>query len=94
MFPIGEFARLGQVSPHILHHYDQLGLLVPWEIGAENSIADPVPGHILMGVAARGGSPCSQLRKIDSSPIPFTICFQKSIDILPIGAYTNHIKII
>ena len=51
MFPIGEFARLGQVSPHILHHYDQLGLLVPWEIGAENGIADPVPGHILMGVA-------------------------------------------
>ena len=57
MFPIGEFARLGQVSPHILHHYDQLGLLVPWEIGAENSIADPVPGHILMGVAARGAAP-------------------------------------
>ena len=55
MFSIGEFARLGQVSPHILHHYDQLGLLVPWEIGAENGIADPVPGHILMGVAARGG---------------------------------------
>ena len=49
MFPIGEFARLGQVSPHILHHYDQLGLLVPWEIGAENSIADPVHGHILRG---------------------------------------------
>ena len=29
MLNIGEFARLGQVSPRMLRHYDQLGLLVP-----------------------------------------------------------------
>ena len=29
MLNIGEFARLGQVSPRMLRHYDQLGLLKP-----------------------------------------------------------------
>ena len=29
MLSIGEFARLGQVSPRMLRHYDQLGLLTP-----------------------------------------------------------------
>ncbi len=29
MLNIGEFARLGQVSPRMLRHYDQLGLLQP-----------------------------------------------------------------
>ena len=29
MLSIGEFARLGQVSPRMLRHYDQLGLLRP-----------------------------------------------------------------
>ncbi len=29
MLNIGEFARLGQVSPRMLRHYDQLGLLTP-----------------------------------------------------------------
>jgi DNA-binding transcriptional MerR regulator len=29
MLNIGEFARLGQVSPRMLRHYDQLGLLAP-----------------------------------------------------------------
>ena len=29
MLNIGEFARLGQVSPRMLRHYDQLGLLEP-----------------------------------------------------------------
>jgi DNA-binding transcriptional MerR regulator/effector-binding domain-containing protein len=29
MLTIGEFARVGQVSPRMLRHYDRLGLLVP-----------------------------------------------------------------
>ena len=29
MLNIGEFARLGQVSPRMLRHYDELGLLTP-----------------------------------------------------------------
>src|SRR2546422_378241 len=29
MLNIGEFARLGQVSPRMLRHYDELGLLKP-----------------------------------------------------------------
>src|SRR5687767_14802491 len=29
MLSIGDFARLGQVSPRMLRHYDQLGLLRP-----------------------------------------------------------------
>jgi DNA-binding transcriptional MerR regulator len=29
MLTIGEFARLGQVSPRMLRHYDELGLLTP-----------------------------------------------------------------
>lgn len=29
MLNIGEFARLGQVTPRMLRHYDELGLLRP-----------------------------------------------------------------
>lgn len=32
MYKIGEFSRLGQVSPRMLRHYDQLGLLRPSQI--------------------------------------------------------------
>src|SRR5436305_1421879 len=32
MLNIGEFARLGQVSPRMLRHYDQLGLLTPEQV--------------------------------------------------------------
>jgi DNA-binding transcriptional MerR regulator len=35
MLNIGEFARLGQVSPRMLRHYDQLGLLRPERVDAE-----------------------------------------------------------
>jgi len=35
MLNIGEFARLGQVSPRMLRHYDQLGLLAPERVDAE-----------------------------------------------------------
>src|SRR4051812_33961445 len=38
MLNIGEFARLGQVSPRMLRHYDELGLLKP-------SRADPQTGY-------------------------------------------------
>lgn len=34
MLSIGEFARLGQVSPRMLRHYDQLGLLRPERVDA------------------------------------------------------------
>jgi DNA-binding transcriptional MerR regulator len=36
MLNIGEFARLGQVSPRMLRHYDQLGLLVPERVDSDN----------------------------------------------------------
>src|SRR5215471_14922100 len=29
MFGVGAFARLGQVSVRTLHHYDEIGLLIP-----------------------------------------------------------------
>ncbi len=35
MLNIGEFARLGQVSPRMLRHYDQLGLLKPERVDPE-----------------------------------------------------------
>src|SRR3974390_429871 len=34
MLNIGEFARLGQVSPRMLRHYDEIGLLRPDRIDA------------------------------------------------------------
>ena len=36
MLNIGEFARLGQVSPRMLRHYDELGLLRPEQVGSAN----------------------------------------------------------
>jgi DNA-binding transcriptional MerR regulator len=38
MLNIGEFARLGQVSPRMLRHYDELGLLTPQRV-------DPTSGY-------------------------------------------------
>lgn len=38
MLTIGEFARLGQVSPRMLRHYDELGLLRPASV-------DPASGY-------------------------------------------------
>src|SRR5579862_9678762 len=35
MLSIGEFAKIGQVSPRMLRHYDQLGLLVPERVDGE-----------------------------------------------------------
>jgi DNA-binding transcriptional MerR regulator len=43
MLNIGEFARLGQVSPRMLRHYDQLGLLRPERV-------DPDTGYRSYGV--------------------------------------------
>jgi DNA-binding transcriptional MerR regulator len=36
MLTIGQFARLGQVSPRMLRHYDELGLLRPAHIDPDN----------------------------------------------------------
>ena len=36
MLNIGEFARLGQVSPRMLRHYDELGLLTPDRIDPDS----------------------------------------------------------
>jgi DNA-binding transcriptional MerR regulator len=47
MLNIGEFARLGQVSPRMLRHYDQLGLLVPERV-------DPDTGYRSYGVQQLG----------------------------------------
>src|SRR5581483_10909792 len=43
MLNIGEFARLGQVSPRMLRHYDQLELLRPERV-------DPFTGYRSYGV--------------------------------------------
>ena len=43
MLNIGEFAKLGQVSPRMLRHYDQLGLLKPERV-------DPDSGYRSYGV--------------------------------------------
>ena len=43
MLNIGEFARLGQVSPRMLRHYDKLGLLRPERV-------DPETGYRSYGV--------------------------------------------
>src|SRR5208283_3344592 len=43
MLNIGEFARLGQVSPRMLRHYDELGLLRPDRV-------DTASGYRLYGV--------------------------------------------
>jgi DNA-binding transcriptional MerR regulator/predicted transcriptional regulator YdeE len=47
MLNIGEFARLGQVSPRMLRHYDQLGLLAPDRV-------DPETGYRSYGVQQLG----------------------------------------
>ena len=36
MLNIGEFARLGQVSPRMLRHYDELGLLTPERVDPDS----------------------------------------------------------
>ena len=43
MLTIGEFARLGQVTPRMLRHYDQIGLLQPERV-------DPGSGYRYYGV--------------------------------------------
>ena len=47
MLNIGEFARLGPVSPRMLRHYDETGLLKPREV-------DPQTGYRLYDVASLG----------------------------------------
>src|SRR6185437_11063057 len=47
MLNIGEFARLGQVSPRMLRHYDEVGLLKPVEV-------DPSSGYRSYEVAQLG----------------------------------------
>ena len=47
MLNIGDFARLGQVSPRMLRHYDETGLLTP-------SHVDPRTGYRRYGVAQLG----------------------------------------
>jgi DNA-binding transcriptional MerR regulator/predicted transcriptional regulator YdeE len=44
MLTIGDFARLGRVSPRMLRHYDDLGLLRPDQV-------DPVSGYRFYAVA-------------------------------------------
>jgi DNA-binding transcriptional MerR regulator/effector-binding domain-containing protein len=47
MLNIGEFARFGQVSPRMLRHYDEIGLLKPKEV-------DPLTGYRSYEVAQLG----------------------------------------
>ena len=74
MLTIGEFARLGRVSPRMLRHYDELGLLVPERAG-------PSSGYRLYGVrqlrrlhtivALRDlGFSLDQIRQVLASEVP------------------------
>lgn len=47
MLNIGEFARLGQVSPRMLRHYDDIGMLKPEQV-------DPSNGYRLYGAHQLG----------------------------------------
>lgn len=47
MLNIGQFARLGQVSPRMLRHYDEIGLLLPERV-------DPANGYRLYGAHQLG----------------------------------------
>jgi len=47
MLSIGDFARLGRVSPRMLRHYDEIGLLQPERV-------DPITGYRSYGVAQLG----------------------------------------
>jgi DNA-binding transcriptional MerR regulator len=47
MLTIGEFARLGQVTPRMLRHYDEIGLLRPERV-------DPDSGYRFYGVRQLG----------------------------------------
>jgi DNA-binding transcriptional MerR regulator len=47
MLNIGQFARLGQVSPRMLRHYDEIGLLRPEQV-------DPANGYRLYGAHQLG----------------------------------------
>jgi DNA-binding transcriptional MerR regulator len=47
MLNIGAFARLGEVTPRMLRHYDELGLLVPQQV-------DPASGYRLYSVHQLG----------------------------------------
>jgi DNA-binding transcriptional MerR regulator len=47
MLNIGEFARLGQVSPRMLRHYDEIGLFRPEQV-------DPVNGYRLYSLHQLG----------------------------------------
>lgn len=44
MLLIWEFARLGQVTPRTLRHYDEIGLLRPEAVEATNGLAPLQPG--------------------------------------------------
>jgi len=48
MLNIGEFARLGQVSPRMLRHYDEIGLLKPEQV-------DPTNGYRLYAARQLSG---------------------------------------
>lgn len=65
MFTIGEFSRLGQVSARMLRYYDQLGLLVPQEIGPENGYryysADQLPRLAQIERLKRYGFPLAEI---------------------------------
>src|SRR5579864_9237777 len=47
MLTIGDFARLGQISPRMLRHYDEIGLLTPEHV-------DPATGYRRYSLAQLG----------------------------------------
>jgi len=46
MLSIGEFARLGQVSPRMLRHYDHVGLLQPERVDSADGYRLHTDRHV------------------------------------------------
>ena len=66
MLNIGEFARIGQVSPRMLRHYDEIGLLKP-------NFVDPRTAYRSYEVGAVGSPPppdCPSRPRLHAGPNP------------------------
>ena len=75
MFQIGEFSKLGQVSPRMLRHYDQLGLLIPGHVDRWTVHPDHLRRRVRQSLAhpQRGNADHARI-----SALAFEVAGQKS----------------
>ena len=64
MFRIGEFSKLARVSIRTLRHYDEIGLLVPDQVGPEN------------GYRYYSAQQLSQIARIQLLPVFVQLCLR------------------